>query len=74
MFTKDQLYRHSNPNASLDIYVIDVISEEDKAYSLRVNYITRNLGNLQYTGKGEDGFTDFIEIQKENIKDWKPVI
>lgn len=73
MFQKGKIYRHRNPNATLDIKVLSVLDVNGDRTKMKVFYVTRNTKNLQYTGKGHTGYEDKIEIQSANYDDWKEI-
>lgn len=61
-------YRHSDPNATLDVLVLNILHVYPDKYKLKVHYINKFTGRIQYTGVGRNGDTDTVCISKEDFK------
>lgn len=70
IFKNNCRYRHSNPNASLDIYVVKVRYQDDDKAKLRIFWIQRHNGKVAtYPGCKIDG-TENIKIQGKDYINW----
>lgn len=70
-FLKGNIYRHRNPHSSLDMEVISVLTSNEERVKLKVRFLHRTNGKVQYTGKGKDYHTDTVRILSEHYGDWK---
>jgi len=69
-FYKDSNYEHETSAATLYIRVVNVIHVNSKRAVLKVNYLHKLSGRIQYTGTGITGYTDTIRILTEDFKYW----
>lgn len=72
-FIRGNIYRHSNPNASLDIVVLAVRHANSLRTKMKIHYHHRINGKSQYTGKGVDQYSDSISIFKDQYEDWTAI-
>lgn len=70
---KKGVWRHSNKHASLDIKILKIVHINDERTKLKVMYISRSSGDLQYTGRGSDGYTDTVRILKSDYDNWRKI-
>jgi len=69
-FTPNKTYRHSNPNTSVDIHIISIEDKDSNSIRMKVTYIQRHNGRIQYTG---NGMSDEIEIKIKDLEYWSEI-
>ena len=70
-FNKHITYRHDTSSSILDIRVISVYHVNSERTDLRIEYVHRSNGRIQYTGKGQNGHTDKVSIKSSDYKYWR---
>lgn len=71
MFKPYVVYEHCNKHASLYMKVLSVIHANSERVKLKINYIVKHTGRVQYTGKGVDHHSDTVCIALKDFKNWE---
>ncbi len=69
-FLRGNIYRHCNPHSSLDMEVISILAQNQDRVKLKVRFLHRNNGRVQYTGKGKDLHTDTVRVLNKDFENW----
>lgn len=69
-FNSGSTYRHSSTYTTCDMKVLSICHVNSDYCKMKVQYINKSSGDLQYCASGVSGHTSTIEIKVKDIHNW----